>query len=41
MSGQAIWEWGYLERVSTGMYCLAFGAAERGQPFLDTAELLL
>ena len=38
---QAIWEWGYLERVSTGLYCLAIGANELGQPFLDTAELLL
>ncbi|MWA15604.1 aminoglycoside phosphotransferase family protein [Streptomyces sp. BA2] len=37
---RAIWEWGYLERVSTGLYVLDFGAEERGRPFLDTAELL-
>ncbi len=41
MDEQAIWEWGYLERVSTGLYCLAIGAHELGQPFLDSAELLL
>ncbi|MEV8319944.1 aminoglycoside phosphotransferase family protein [Streptomyces sp. NPDC059900] len=37
---QAIWEWGFLERVSTGLYVLGFGAEELGRPFLDTAELL-
>ncbi|MGW7087414.1 aminoglycoside phosphotransferase family protein [Streptomyces sp. NPDC054871] len=37
---RAIWEWGFLERVSTGLYVLDFGAEELGQPFLDTAELL-
>lgn len=37
---RAIWEWGFLERVSTGLYMLDFGAEELGRPFLDTAELL-
>ncbi len=37
----AIWEWGFLERVSTGLYALTLGARELGRPFLDTAELLL
>lgn len=37
---RAIWEWGFLERVSTGLYVLDFGAEELGRPFLDTAELL-
>ena len=37
----AIWEWGYLERVSTGLYCLAMGADELGRPFLQTAAALL
>lgn len=37
---RAIWEWGFLERVSTGLYVLGFGAEELGRPFLDTAELL-
>lgn len=38
---QAIWEWGFLERVSSGLYALSFGAEELGRPFLETAELLL
>ncbi|MFE6163947.1 aminoglycoside phosphotransferase family protein [Streptomyces sp. NPDC056486] len=38
---RAIWEWGFLERVSTGLYVLDFGAEELGRPFLDTAELLV
>lgn len=37
---RAVWEWGFLERVSTGLYVLDFGAEELGRPFLDTAELL-
>lgn len=37
---RAIWEWGFLERVSTGLYVLDIGAEELGRPFLDTAELL-
>jgi streptomycin 6-kinase len=37
---QAIWEWGYLERVSTGLYALAMGADDLAAPFLRTAELL-
>ena len=38
---QAIWEWGFLERVSSGLYALAFGAEELGRPFLVTAGMLL
>jgi streptomycin 6-kinase len=38
---QAIWEWGFLERVSSGLYALAFGAEELGRPHLVTAELLI
>jgi streptomycin 6-kinase len=38
---QAIWEWGFLERVSSGLYALAFGAEELGRPLLATAGLLL
>ncbi|MGW7073600.1 aminoglycoside phosphotransferase family protein [Streptomyces sp. NPDC054855] len=37
---RAVWEWGFLERVSTGLYVLDLGAEEFGRPFLDTAELL-
>ena len=36
-----IWEWGFLERVSTGLYALEVGAEALGQPFLETAELLV
>jgi streptomycin 6-kinase len=36
---EAIWEWGYLERVATGLYLLSLGAD--GRPFLTTAERLL
>jgi streptomycin 6-kinase len=38
---QAIWEWGFLERVSTGLYALSLGADELGQAHLDTAERLI
>jgi streptomycin 6-kinase len=36
-----IWEWGFLERVSSGLYILAIGAPRAGAPFLRAAELLL
>jgi streptomycin 6-kinase len=36
----AIWEWGFLERVSTGLYLLDFGATSLGGRYLRTAELL-
>lgn len=37
-----IWEWGFVERVSTGLYVLdTVGAPAVGRPFLDTAEGLL
>lgn len=38
---QAIWEWGFLERVSNGLYCLELGIEELGRPFLQTAEMLI
>jgi streptomycin 6-kinase len=37
---RSIWEWGFIERVSTGLYLLSFGAVELARPFLHTAELL-
>ncbi len=37
----AIWEWGFLERVSSGLYCLELGIEELGRPFLQTAEMLM
>ncbi|GAA2095403.1 hypothetical protein GCM10009841_06500 [Microlunatus panaciterrae] len=41
VSADVIWEWGFLERVSTGLYARAFGAADLGQSYLDSAESLL
>jgi streptomycin 6-kinase len=40
IEGTAIWEWGFLERVSSGLYCLELGIEELGWPFLQTAEML-
>lgn len=37
---EAIWEWGFLERVSTGLYILDLGAEAGARPFLATADLL-
>jgi streptomycin 6-kinase len=37
----AIWEWGFLERASTGLYTLSLGAEDLAGPFLATAELLV
>lgn len=36
-----IWEWGFIERVSTGLYVLSLGAPTVGRPFLDSAERLV
>lgn len=36
-----IWQWGYLERVSTGLYVMSFGGTELGQGFLRSAERLV
>ena len=38
---QRIWEWGFLERVSTGLYVTGFGGTAIGRRFLDSAVLLL
>lgn len=42
VDAQRIWEWGFLERVSTGLYVLdVVGAPERvARPYLDAAERL-
>jgi streptomycin 6-kinase len=36
----AIWEWGYLERVSTGLFVAGLGEHELARPYLHTALLL-
>jgi streptomycin 6-kinase len=38
---RSIWEWAFLERVSTGLYVHAMGAVEQSRPFFTTAEALL
>ena len=37
----AIWEWGFIERVSSGLYIWAYGSREHGQPFFTIAQHLL
>jgi streptomycin 6-kinase len=37
----AIWEWGYLERVSSGLHCLDLGLDDLARAFLTTAESLV
>lgn len=37
----AIWQWGYLERVSSGLYALDLGLDVAARALLDTAELLI
>ena len=43
VDAQRIWEWGFLERVSTGLYLLdVVGAPDRvARPYLDSAERLV
>lgn len=36
-----IWQWAFLERVSTGLYVLGFGAEPVARPYLQSAEVLL
>ena len=38
---QRIWEWAFLERVSTGLHVSSFGGHAIGARFLGSAELLL
>ena len=37
----SIWEWGFIERVSSGLYICAYGSSEHGQLFFKTAQRLL
>lgn len=37
----ALWEWGFIERVSSGLYICAYGSWEHGQLFFKTAQRLL
>ncbi len=38
---EAIWQWAYLERVSTGLYCARHGLPALGAPFLEVADRLV
>lgn len=35
---EAIWQWGYIERVSTGLHLMEIGQVEQGRAFLAVAE---
>lgn len=41
MDETGVWEWGFLERVSTGLYALSLGAEELARPSLVTAAALM
>lgn len=41
LDAQTVWEWAYLERVSTGLHVLDIGAESLGRRFLDSAAALL
>ena len=37
---EAIWQWGYIERVSTGLHLMELGETTKGREFLVVAEAL-
>lgn len=37
---EAIWQWGYIERVSTGLHLLQIGQVEEARTYLDVAEAI-
>lgn len=41
VAADRIWQWAFLERVSTGLYVLGFGAESVARSYLDSAEVLL
>ncbi len=40
LDAAAIWQWGFIERVSSGLYLLELGADEMARQYLGTAERL-
>ena len=40
LDAEAIWERGFLERVSTGLYALGMGANDLSEPYFTSAEAL-
>jgi streptomycin 6-kinase len=41
VDGQAIWEWGLFQRISTGLHLIRYGHPEDGRAHLASAERLL
>lgn len=41
VDAERIWQWAFVERVSTGLYVLGFGAEGVARLYLDSAEMLL
>ena len=37
---EAIWQWGYIERVSTGLHLMEIGELEQGRQYLTVSEAL-
>ena len=37
---EAIWQWGYIERVSTGLHLMDLGETEQGREYLTVAQAL-
>ena len=37
---EAIWQWGYIERVSTGLHLLQIGEVDQGREYLRIAEII-
>ena len=37
---EAIWQWGYIERVSTGLHLMELGETDKGREFLEIAEAI-
>ena len=37
---EAIWQWGYIERVSTGLHLMEIGQLDQGREFLTVAEAI-
>ena len=37
---EAIWQWGYIERVSTGLHLMQLGETDKGREFLSVADTL-